>query len=82
MDEAFDALEYEMDDVTWNLTTNSLQYLQTIEVISERVPEPLPRDIVEKEVRGRVQGGRQVAEADEDIRHGAGHRLGKFSFIS
>ena len=82
MDEAFDALEYEMDDVTWNLITNSLQYLQTIEVISERVPEPLPRDIVEKEVRGRVQGGRQVAEADEDIRHGAGHRLGKFSFIS
>ena len=59
------------------------QYLHAVEVISERVPEPLPGDEVEEEVGGGVEGGRQVAETNEDIRHGAGHRLGKFStFIS
>ena len=52
-------------------------------MISERVSEPLPGDKVEEEVGGGVEGGRQVAETNEDIRHGAGHRLGKFStFIS
>ena len=48
-------------------------------MISKCVSEPLPGDIVEEEVGRGVQGGRQVAQADEDIRHGAGHRLGKFS---
>ena len=63
----------EMDPIN---SKNSLRYLQTVEVISECVSEPFPGDIVEEEVSGRVQGGRKVAQADEDIRHGAGHRLG------
>ena len=60
----------EMDPIN---SKNSLRYLQTVEVISECVSEPFPRDIVEEEVGGGVQGCRQVAQADEDIRHGAGH---------
>ena len=45
-------------------------------MIIKGVAEPLPGHVVEEEVCGGVEGGREMAQADEGVGHCARHRLG------
>ena len=51
------------------------KYLDAVEVIVKGVAEPLPGHVVEEEIGGGVQGGREVAQPDEGVGHCARHRL-------
>ena len=50
-------------------------------MITKGVAKPLPGQVVEEEIGGGVEGGREVAKADEDVGHRARHRLGYWGNI-